>query len=81
MSSFMMGTKVENLSVGMAVPMEGKRPTRLEHPVVCGTPGTVMDLIKRRILIPNKLKVLVLDEADNMLDQQGLGDQCIRVKA
>ena len=26
------------------------------------------------------MKVLVLDEADNMLDQQGLGDQCKRVK-
>jgi ATP-dependent RNA helicase DDX19/DBP5 len=38
-------------------------------------------MIKRRTFIPNKLKVLVLDEADNMLDQQGLGDQCIRVKA
>lgn len=75
-----MGRFVEGLSVGMAVPTEGKRPPRLEHPVVCGTPGTVMDLIKKRILIANKLKVLVLDEADNMLDQQGLGDQCIRVK-
>lgn len=76
-----MGRFVENLSVGMAVPMEqGKRPSRLECSVVCGTPGTVMDLIKKRIMIVNKLKVLVLDEADNMLDQQGLGDQCIRVK-
>ncbi|OKL63361.1 ATP-dependent RNA helicase dbp5 [Talaromyces atroroseus] len=75
-----MGRFVENLSVGMAVPTEGKRPARLEHAVVCGTPGTVMDLIKKRVLIVNKLKVLVLDEADNMLDQQGLGDQCIRVK-
>ncbi|EED19756.1 ATP dependent RNA helicase (Dbp5), putative [Talaromyces stipitatus ATCC 10500] len=75
-----MGRFMEGLSVAMAVPTEGKRPGRLEHPVVCGTPGTVMDLIKKRILIVNKLKVLVLDEADNMLDQQGLGDQCIRVK-
>lgn len=76
-----MGRFVEGVSVGMAVKTEGARPSRLEHNVVCGTPGTVMDLIKRRILVPNKLKVIVLDEADNMLDQQGLGDQCIRVKA
>jgi ATP-dependent RNA helicase DDX19/DBP5 len=76
-----MGRFMEGVSVGMAVPKEGARPSRIDHNVVCGTPGTVMDLIKRRILITNKLKVLVLDEADNMLDQQGLGDQCIRVKA
>jgi ATP-dependent RNA helicase DDX19/DBP5 len=28
----------------------------------------------------SQLKLLVIDEADNMLDQQGLGDQCVRVK-
>ena len=39
-----------------------------------------MDLIKRRQLDPSHVKVLVLDEADNMLDQQGLGEQCIRTK-
>jgi len=49
--------------------------------VVVGTPGTVMDLIKRRQLDVSQMKVLCLDEADNMLDQQGLGDQCIRVKS
>lgn len=28
----------------------------------------------------NNIKVFVVDEADTMLDKQGLGDQCIRVK-
>lgn len=76
-----MGRFLEGLVVGLAVPTEAKRPARLEASVVVGTPGTVMDLTKRRILLPQRIKVLVLDEADNMLDQQGLGDQCIRVKA
>jgi ATP-dependent RNA helicase DDX19/DBP5 len=48
--------------------------------VVVGTPGTVMDLIKRRQFDVSNMKVMCLDEADNMLDQQGLGDQCLRVK-
>ena len=26
------------------------------------------------------IKVLVLDEADNMLEQQGLGEQCLRLR-
>ncbi|MGN1393004.1 MAG: DEAD/DEAH box helicase [Succinivibrionaceae bacterium] len=35
--------------------------------IVVGTPGRVMDLIKREKLKLNKLKALVLDEADEML--------------
>ncbi len=36
--------------------------------VVVGTPGRSHDLIRRRILQPQKIKTLVLDEADEMLD-------------
>ncbi|PLB43335.1 DEAD-domain-containing protein [Aspergillus steynii IBT 23096] len=77
-----MGQFLEGLSIGTAVPADSNsRVARMECSVVVGTPGTVMDMVKKRIMVANKLKVLVLDEADNMLDQQGLGDQCIRVKA
>ncbi|KAF7589206.1 RNA helicase required for poly(A+) mRNA export [Aspergillus hancockii] len=77
-----MGQFLDGLNIGTAVPADtNSRPARMECSVVVGTPGTVMDWIKKRIMVANKLKVLVLDEADNMLDQQGLGDQCIRVKA
>ncbi|KAL3476891.1 P-loop containing nucleoside triphosphate hydrolase protein [Aspergillus californicus] len=77
-----MGQFLDGLVIGTAVPADtNARPTRLECAVVVGTPGTVMDMVKRRVMVAARLKVLVLDEADNMLDQQGLGDQCIRVKA
>jgi superfamily II DNA/RNA helicase len=77
-----MGQFLDGLVIGTAVPADtNARPTKLECSVVVGTPGTVMDMIKKRVMVAAKLKVLVLDEADNMLDQQGLGDQCIRVKA
>jgi len=36
--------------------------------VVVGTPGRVLDLLGRRVLLLHDLKVLVLDEADRMLD-------------
>lgn len=76
-----MGQFLEGLVIGTAVPADtSSRPSRLTCSVVVGTPGTVQDLVKKRIMNPSQLKVLVLDEADNMLDQQGLGDQCIRVK-
>ncbi|MDR2171688.1 MAG: DEAD/DEAH box helicase [Planctomycetaceae bacterium] len=36
--------------------------------IVVGTPGRVLDLMNRRVLITNLLKWVVLDEADRMLD-------------
>ncbi|RMZ77065.1 hypothetical protein DV738_g4566, partial [Chaetothyriales sp. CBS 135597] len=76
-----MGSFMEGLQVEAAVPVDAaQRGRKIEAAVVVGTPGTVQDMIRRRTLDVRALKVLVLDEADNMLDQQGLGDQCIRVK-
>lgn len=48
--------------------------------IIIGTPGTVQEAIRRRSLSLNNIKLFVLDEADNMLDQAGLGDQSIRIK-
>ncbi|KAI4210121.1 MAG: hypothetical protein LQ351_007024 [Letrouitia transgressa] len=76
-----MGTFVEGLQVAAAIPTEAAdRKKVVTSQIVVGTPGTTMDMIKRRLINPQHIKVLVLDEADNMLDQQGLGDQCLRVK-
>lgn len=74
------GSFVEGLSVQAAVPGAYERGQKIKAMVIVGTPGTVVDLIQRRQLDPKELKVLCLDEADNMLDQQGLGGQCLRVK-
>ncbi|MCJ1272333.1 RNA helicase required for poly(A+) mRNA export [Puttea exsequens] len=76
-----MGQSLTGLTVETAVPVErAERSRQIRAPIVIGTPGTTTDLIKRRQLNVQHLKVLVLDEADNMLDQQGLGDQCHRVR-
>ncbi|CAF9903406.1 MAG: RNA helicase required for poly(A+) mRNA export [Heterodermia speciosa] len=72
---------VENVNIGACIPMDkASRNQVFTAQIIVGTPGTTMDMIRRRLLIPTDIKVLVLDEADNMLEQQGLGDQCIRVK-
>jgi ATP-dependent RNA helicase DDX19/DBP5 len=77
-----MGGFMQGLETSLAVPAEASnKAAQLEGHIIVGTPGTVMDKIKRRQINAQHIKVLVLDEADNMLDQQGLGDQCIRVKA
>jgi ATP-dependent RNA helicase DeaD len=42
--------------------------------IVVGTPGRVIDLLKRRILNLSSVKILVLDEADRMLDMGFIED-------
>ncbi|KAK5714061.1 RNA helicase required for poly(A+) mRNA export [Elasticomyces elasticus] len=77
-----MGTFLEDkgLVIAEAVPQSVPRGSQLTGQIVVGTPGTTMDMIKRRTFDTRALKVLTLDEADNMLDMQGMGDQCQRVK-
>lgn len=76
-----MGQFMEGLIIGTAVPADiGGSIPNMDCSVVVGTPGTVLGIIKRRSMAVSHIKVLVLDEADNMLEQQSLGDQCIRVK-
>lgn len=75
------GQFCENLVVEAAIPGSIGRDTGVQGSVVVGTPGTVMDLVRRKAFNTSGLKVLVIDEADNMLDQQGLGEQCVRVKS
>ena len=49
--------------------------------ILIGTPGTILDLERRRQLDLSAVKLYVLDEADVMLDRQGLGVQSLRIKA
>jgi len=57
-----------------------KGVTRITAHIVVGTPGTMTDLLRRKVIESSEIKVFVLDEADNMLDQGGLGEQTLRVK-
>ena len=76
-----MGQFIEGLKTMAAVPDPSRRNQKFEAHVLVGTPGTAMDQIRRRLIDPRGLRILVLDEADNMLDQGGLGEQCTRVKS
>ncbi|KAK6455114.1 RNA helicase required for poly mRNA export [Scheffersomyces xylosifermentans] len=72
--------KFTKITTQLIVPDSLERGKSTNAHILVGTPGIVMDLIKRRKINVSKVKVFVLDEADNMLDAQGLGDQCVRVK-
>ena len=72
--------KFTPVKVTLAVKEGVARGEQLKDHVVVGTPGTVMDLLRRRSLDARNVNVFVLDEADNMLDLQGMGEQSLRVK-
>lgn len=76
-----MGQFMTDLKVVAGIPDPNQRTKKFEGHIIVGTPGTITDLIRRKQIDASKMKVLVLDEADNMLDAQGMGDQCVRVKA
>jgi len=48
--------------------------------IIVGTPGKILDLIKTRALTTSSVRIFVLDEADQMVDTQGMGDQTLRIK-
>lgn len=52
----------------------------LKSHIVVGTPGTISNMLKRKNIVKDKVRVLVLDEADHMLDLQGLGDQSNQIR-
>jgi ATP-dependent RNA helicase DDX19/DBP5 len=76
-----MGQFMPGLKTMAAIPDPTRRNQKFNAHVLVGTPGTVQEQLKRRFINANTIKILVLDEADNMLDQQGMGEQCTRVKS
>lgn len=72
--------KYTNVKTQFAIPDAVPPKTKIDAQIIVGTPGKTFDLIKKKSIDTKHIKVFVLDEADNMLDQQGLGEQSIRVK-
>lgn len=71
--------KFTDVTTGYAI-KDSPRDAQVQAQIIVGTPGTMADMIRRKIINVSNVKVFVLDEADNMLDQQGLGEQTLRVK-
>jgi len=44
---------------------------KLDVHIVIGTPGKLVDWMRKKIINPKKVKVFVLDEADNMVSEDG----------
>jgi ATP-dependent RNA helicase DDX19/DBP5 len=49
-------------------PVSSPRDNNTVPHIVVGTPGKIVDWMKRRIIVPHHIKVFVLDEADTMVE-------------
>lgn len=66
---------------GAIPPLAVPQGMLLGEQIVIGTPGTMLDwCFKRRVVDVRKITLFVLDEADIMIDTQGLSYQSIRVQ-
>ncbi|MEO8458307.1 MAG: DEAD/DEAH box helicase [Chloroflexota bacterium] len=73
------GLRVNLLYGGVAYGPQEKMLQAGSH-VVVGTPGRILDHLRRRTLKIDNLKILILDEADEMLDR-GFGPDVERILA
>ncbi|PIA64933.1 hypothetical protein AQUCO_00100416v1 [Aquilegia coerulea] len=56
------------------------RMAEIKDQVVIGTPGRIRDLMSSKKLNTSHLKVLVFDEADHMLDDDGFKDDSLKIR-
>ena len=76
LGTMMKGLSVETLFGGIEQPKEQRNSfmSREKAHIVCGCPGKVMDNVKRNYLSTGNIKLVILDEADEMLSG-GFNDQ------
>lgn len=67
MAANMAGLKIQLAIAGTTI----DKATGVNAHLVIGTPGKVVDWLKRRIINSKTIKVFVLDEADNMVGEDG----------
>ncbi|KAK3845382.1 MAG: P-loop containing nucleoside triphosphate hydrolase protein, partial [Linnemannia gamsii] len=69
-----------NATIATAVLQIDRQYSNVNGHVVIGTPGTVDRLIKTRKMNVSKVAILVLDEADSMVNMQSLGQICDQIR-
>ncbi len=76
MAAHMNGLKIKLALGGEQI----QRGEKLDAHIVVGTPGKVVDWLKKRIIDSKTIKVFVLDEADNMVSEDGHRANSLLVK-
>ncbi|KAG9014895.1 RNA helicase required for poly(A+) mRNA export [Tulasnella sp. JGI-2019a] len=68
------------VTTAFAIQDANARGASIDAHIVVGTPGTMVNLLQKKQIKAQNIKIFVVDEADNMLDLQGLGEQTIRAR-
>lgn len=69
-----------SITTAMCSREDGPRRDAVNAQILVGTPGTLLEMERRRLVDLSGIRVYVLDEADVMLDKQGMGLQSMRLR-
>lgn len=78
LSSMMNGLRIQTMIGGSSIEGDAEFMYGAPPHIVAGCPGRVYDMIKRRHLNVSKLKIVIIDEADEMLSQ-GFKEQIFNI--
>jgi translation initiation factor 4A len=78
LSTMMTGLRVQTMIGGSSIEGDAEFMYGAPPHIIVGCPGRVYDMIKRRHINSNKLKLVIIDEADEMLSQ-GFKDQIYNI--
>jgi translation initiation factor 4A len=78
LSSMMTGLRIQTMIGGSSIEGDAEFMYGAPPHIVAGCPGRVYDMIKRRHLNVSKLKIVIIDEADEMLSQ-GFKEQIFNI--
>jgi translation initiation factor 4A len=67
LSSMMTGIRIKTIVGGSSIDEDAQEMRNNTPHFIVGCPGRVYDMIKRRHINANKIKIVILDEADEML--------------
>jgi len=78
LSSMMYGIRIKTIVGGSSIDDDADEMRKNPPHVIVGCPGRVYDMVRRRHINANKLKLVILDEADEMLSS-GFKEQVYNV--
>ena len=73
-----MAANMTGLKIELAI--AGAENKKADAHMIVGTPGKIIDWFKRRYINPRTVKVFVLDEADNMVEEGGHRANSLQIK-
>lgn len=78
LATMMPGLRIQTMIGGSSIEGDAEFMYGAPPHIIVGCPGRVYDMIKRRHINANKLKLVIIDEADEMLSQ-GFKDQIYNI--